>query len=178
MVTIIEDTRQQAEKHRLKHKWFDEHGVKVVRSKLPAADYALLSDMSRVIDSKQGLMEIYGNLTQDHERIRRECDFCKDNGIELIILIEEPGITCLDDVRKWSNPRLHKWNKIRYMHEHGRWLNTPLPAKPPVSNITLIKIMHTFGIKHGVRWEFCDPADSGRRIIELLMEGKNEETQL
>ena len=89
MITIIEDTRQQTGRHELKHEYFERKDINVVRSKLPAGDYALLTDMSRVVDTKQDLQEVYSNLIQDHERFRREADFCKDHGIKLTILVEE-----------------------------------------------------------------------------------------
>lgn len=171
-ISVIEDTRNQAGKHKNKHDYFAKHGIRVVRSKLPAGDYALLTDMSRVIDTKQGLQEICGNLTQDHERFKREADFCMENGIEFIVLIEEPGIKKLEDIFKWENPRMHNYNKIAYMHKIGRWANIPLPKAMPTSNATLFKIMRTFGLRHKTRWEFCDPKDSGETIIRLLTEGK------
>lgn len=161
-LVLCEDTRNKPGLHRLKNEYFESHGIKVVRSKLPAADYALLTDMSRVIDTKRNLQELVGNLVQDHERFRREADFCKNNGIELIVLIEEPGMHSLEDVRRWWNPRLRKWKKDKWM---GRKVN----PKPPTDNITLMKIMWTFGKEHHVRWEFCSPAEAGKRVIELLL---------
>lgn len=173
MITIITDTRQQDSKHIQKEKWFAENGIKTIRSKLPSGDYALLTDMSRVIDTKRNLQELVGNLVQDHERFRREADFCMDNGIEFIVLIEEPGMHCLEDVKHWNNPRLHRYNKIKYMHSIGKWQTVPEPkGKPPTNNITLYKIMWTFAQNHATQFEFCDPKDAGRRIIELLTKGK------
>ena len=90
MITIIEDSRQQRGQHDLKSAYFKSAGIKVIRSKVVAGDYVLLNDMSRTVDTKKGLNEIVNNLVHDHERFRREADFCKDNGIEFIVLIEEP----------------------------------------------------------------------------------------
>lgn len=172
MLTILTDTRQKDSKHTFKENWFAENGIKTVNSKLPAGDYSLLKDMSRVVDTKRNLQELCGNLIQDHERFRREADFCKDNGIELIVLIEEYGMNKLEDVLKWENPRLVRYNKIKLAHQNGVMSGVPLPPKPPISNSTLFKIMRTFGEAHNVRWEFCNPIDSGRRVVELLTEGK------
>ena len=180
-IILVEDTRNKPGHHKLKNEYFESQGIKVVRSKLPAADYSLLTDMSRVIDSKQNLQELVGNLTgskkkvmkdgkkkvrSEHERFADEADFCKENGIEFIVLIEEPGMHVLEDVKRWYNPRLRKWKKDKWM---GRKVN----PKPPTDNITLFKIMYSFGKNHDVRWEFCSPQDAGRRVIELLTEGKN-----
>lgn len=173
MLTIIEDSRQQSGKHTAKAEYFEKQGIKVVRSKLPSGDYALLTDMSRVIDTKRNLQELVGNLIQDHERFRREADFCKDNGIELVVLIEEPGMKCLEDVRRWDNPRLRRWYAIKAMHRKGMGKNRRTSNRPPTSNENLYKIMKTFGEAHGCKWEFCEPEDAGRRVIELLTERKN-----
>ena len=167
MITIIEDTRQQTGRHELKHEYFERKDINVVRSKLPAGDYALLTDMSRVVDTKQDLQEVYSNLIQDHERFRREADFCKEHGIKLTILVEEPGIYRLDDVRRWKNPRMRRYEKIKEMHSHGKWKKIP-EKKPPVNGEQLWKIMYTFSERHGCRFRFCSPKSAGRTVMYLL----------
>lgn len=166
-MTIIEDTRQQVGQHKLKLEYFERKGISVVRSKLPAGDYALLTDMSRVVDTKQDLQEVYSNLIQQHERFRREADFCKDNGIKLTILVEEPGIYRLDDVRRWKNPRMQRYEKIKSMHNQGKWKKIP-EKKPPVNGEQLWKIMYTFAERHGVMWRFTSPQNAGRAVMYLL----------
>lgn len=174
MLRIIADTRQHDKKHELKNAYFEKEGITVINSKLPFGDYALLTDLSRVIDTKRNLQELVGNVIQGHERFSKEVDNCFKNGIEIIILIEEKGMRKLEDVKTWKNPRLRRWRKIRRMHEAGKWTSIHISAKPPTDNISLLNIMWTFGKKHHVRWEFCDPEDAGRRVIELLLEGKDE----
>lgn len=173
-MVLVEDTRNQVTKHKQKHKYWDSIGQKYVRSKLPAGDYALLTDMSTVIDTKKGLAEVTSNLIQDHERFRKEADFCVENGIKLIVLVEEPGMKSLRDVASWKNPRWLKWHRIKNAQERGKMLYVNVPDRPPVSSPTLMKIMATMAKDHGVRWEFCDPKDSGKKILELLGVGKNE----
>ena len=167
-MVLVEDTRNQAGKHKDKHAYWDRIGQKYVRSKLPAGDYALLTDMSTVIDTKKGLSEVVNNLIQDHVRFRKEADFCVENGIKLIVLVEEPGIKTVSDVAKWRNPRGLYWHKVKNAHEYGRMLNVRVPDRPPISSPTLMKVMATMARDHGVRWVFCDPKDSGRKILELL----------
>lgn len=148
-ITLIEDTRQQAKKHENKHKYFDEHGIKYIRSKLPIGDYALLTDLSTIIDTKQSIQEIIGNVTKDHKRFIAECDLAEQNNIKLIILIEDATVTCIDDLYKWYNWRLNKNPKAT----RGK---------------TLAKILHGIEIRHGVKFSFCKPSETGKRIIELL----------
>jgi len=187
-LTIISDTRQKRGHHKAKEQYFAANGIQVIHSKLFCGDYQLLNDGTRVVDTKQNLQEVVSNLTStkkvktkdgkikklsEHERFRAEADKCVTYGIELVVLIEEPGIHSLEDVKRWENPRLHRYNKIKYMHSIGKWKTVPEPkGKPPTDNITLMKIMYTMQVKHGVRWEFCNPKDAGRRVIEILTEGK------
>lgn len=133
-ITLIEDTRQQAGKHKLKHEYFDKHGIKYVRNKLPVGDYALMKNMSTVIDTKKDIQEIIGDLTgskkvkkkdengenvfdengnqiyvkkSNHENFLNQCKIAEENEINLIYLIEnEDGIRCIDDLRNWENPRI------------------------------------------------------------------------
>lgn len=162
--------------HQLKEQYFIEQGHKVVHSKMLAGDYCIPSNGSVVVDSKQNLQEVYNDLIQDHERFRREADLCVEAGIKLYILIEEPNITCLADVKKWDNPRYKRWLKVSNAHKYGKMLNVKIPAKPPVNNITLMKIMSSFASKHGVEWVFAKPEEAGKRIVEILTENEEART--
>lgn len=148
-ITLIEDTRQQAEKHKLKHDYFDKHGIKYVRSKLPIGDYALMTDMSTVIDTKKDIQEIIGNVTSQHKRFIAECDKAAEFEINLIFLIEDSKVTCIEDLYKWYNPRL----RVSPKATTGR---------------TLAKILHGIEVRHGVKFLFCHPSETGKRIIEIL----------
>ena len=104
---IIEDTRQQNEKHEIKHAWFKDAGVQVIRCKLPFGDYALPPSIA--VDTKKGLEEIANNIcgsSSEHQRFKRECIAARDAGCHLYFLIENDiGITSVDQVHTWQNPR-------------------------------------------------------------------------
>ena len=57
---IIEDTRQQAGKHNIKHEWFKDNGVEIIRSKITFGDYCLPPAVS--IDTKENMDEIANNI--------------------------------------------------------------------------------------------------------------------
>ena len=59
---ILEDTRQQAGKHDLKHKWFAEHGIFVNRCTLVCGDYQIPGDGSVAVDSKKDIAELIGDI--------------------------------------------------------------------------------------------------------------------
>ena len=82
-------------------------GCKTIVSKLYVGDYQSLDNPRLVIDRKKDLLELCGNVTQQHERFQRELTKAQEAGIRLIILIEHGGdIQSLEDVYFWDNPRL------------------------------------------------------------------------
>ena len=165
---LIEDTRNQPGKHGNIHAFADLNGIRIVRSKLTVGDYSLPTNQSVCIDTKQDLGEVYNNLVQAHDRFSRECDMAVELGIRLVILVEDDEVDCLDNVHKWSNPRYKRYMMLKTGHEHGRWLGTKLPPKPPVSSKQLEVMMKTFAEHHGCEWQFCRKSETGFRICEIL----------
>ena len=167
--TILEDTRQQAGKHRNIHTWMKAHGITLTRTKLFCGDYTLPANQSICIDTKYGLQEVYGDLIgKDHDRFVRELDAAKRCGITLVILVEERGVRTLRDVARWENPR-----RTQYFH-------TPKlmrPSKPPIPSEQLMKVMQTVAEKHGCIWKFCKKSETGRRICDILQGREQLETQ-
>lgn len=148
-MVIVEDTRQQAGKHELKHEWFTAHGVELVRSKLPFGDYALVPSVA--IDTKKDMEEIAGNICgPQHSRFINECKAAKAAGCALIILVEnDVGISDLQQVHTWINPRA-------------------IYSKSCVQGPRLQKAMETISERYGVQFVFCRPEESAERIIALL----------
>ena len=142
---IIVDTREKGHKSILKY--FYEHNVDYIVSKLDYGDYMLYKNNSVVIDRKDNLLELAGNLchTNEHERVKREIQRAKDNGCkDFIFLIAESKIKSLEDIKNWSSP-------------HTK-----------VKGSTLLKIMQTMKERYGVRFIICPRKDMGKKIIELL----------
>lgn len=149
---ILEDTRQQAKKHETKHRWFMENGVQVVRSKLVVGDYTLPTNQSICIDTKASLLEVCGNVTQQHKRFVEELELAKRLGIQLIILIEDEKIERLSDVNDWRNPRLSVSPKA-------------------TTGKVLFKILYKMEQRHGCSFLFCKKQDTAARIVEILSGG-------
>ena len=148
---FIEDSRQKAEKHELKHEYFEKNGHVFERCKLLVGDYALAPKVS--VDTKENMLEIAGNIcgtTKEHIRFKNECILARDYGTQLIILVEnEDGITCVEDVAKWQNPR-------RFV------------SPKAVDGSRLAKAMQTMSERYGVKFMFCRPEEAGEIIIKLL----------
>lgn len=191
---LIEDKGQKEGLHVLKNRYFYCHDVEVLRCPLPVGDYIVADDKvldvikrkskrgtevkkmdflgsyKVCVDTKKDMQEIVGNVCgKQHARFRDECILSQNNGIKLYVLIENTdGVKCIEDVFRWRNPRLERYNKIKYMHEYGKWLSVNLPKTPPTSGQTLAKALLTMQKKYGVEFLFCRPEEAGAKVLELL----------
>ena len=170
-MTIIEDTGQKVGQHNNISEWCAANGVTLRRQKLNVGDYQ--SPPRVAVDTKYGMAEIYQDIVNDHERFRAECIRAQEDGIKLVILIEEETIRSLEDAKKWQNPRLKKWEHdyafIARAQKYGKMLNHKIP-KPPVSSERLVGMMEAMSMKYGVWFSFCHPNDTGKAIYLILTE--------
>lgn len=144
---------------------FDKQGVKYIISKLFVGDYMNYDNPRLIVDRKQNLSEVCSNVCQDHERFTNEIKRANDNDIQLIFLVEHgEGITSLEDVIFWKNPRGTKRISV-----NGRWTDVKTKA---VTGETLYKILATIERKYGVHFEFCSKSETGKRIMEILSDDK------
>ena len=148
-MTIQIDTRE--------HKWerariemqIVKEGVKTITSKLYVGDYQSLDRPRLAIDRKKSLLELCSNVTQGHERFRKELLRAEDAGIRLVILCEEDGIETLEDVYFWDNPRRFDSPKA-------------------TTGKQLYRSLCTIRDRYGVQIEFCEKSETGKKIIEIL----------
>lgn len=153
-MNIIEDTRQKVGQHDCKNQYWKDNGHHVIRCKLPFGDYSPVPHVS--VDTKQNMLEIVGNLTTEHVRFREECKLAKEYGCQLVILVENTdGITSIEDVVHWKNPR--------------RFVSPKAPQGAQVA-----RSMRTMEARYGIRFEFCTPEEAGKRVVELLGIGRQE----
>lgn len=148
---IQEDTRQQAGKHNIKHAFFENADVGVVRCKLPFGDYAPVPPVS--IDTKKDMDEIAQNICGNaHIRFINECKAARDAGCKLIILVENTvGIRDISQVHIWQNPRS---------------CYSPNCVQGP----RLQKAMETISTRYGTEFRFCEPEEAGGIIIQIIEE--------
>lgn len=149
-------------------KEFNNQGVQHYVSKLYVGDYMSLDNPRLIIDRKQNLQELCGNVCQQHERFRRELIKAQEAGIQLVILVEHgPDIKSIEDVYFWQNPRKHE---VRWRWKNGKREKYAISAKAVDGN-QLYKSMLTMQERYGVRFEFCAKNETGKRIIEILSGG-------
>lgn len=159
------DSREKASAIRKIIKTFDDNGVKHFSSKLLVGDYMSLDNPRLIIDRKQNLQELCGNVCQQHERFKRELLKAIDAGIQLVILVEHgPEIKSLEDVYFWKNPRKHE---VRWRTVDGKRERYVESAKA-VDGCQLYKSLCTIRDRYNVRFEFCEKKDTGKEIIRIL----------
>ena len=147
------DTREHAHAIRRIIQAFDDAGIQHFSSKLYVGDYQRLDNGLLVVDRKQNLQEIAGNLTQQHERFRAELERARKAKIRLVVLCEHGGqIRSIEDVAAWKNPRLKE-------------------SPGAITGDRMAKIMRTMSERYGVEWRFCDKRQTGNKILEILQEG-------
>lgn len=173
-IVIIEDSRNKINCHDLKNKYFQEKGIRVLRSKLPFGDYALINDTSLVIDTKQDVMEIASNLFHDHIRFRNEITNANAFGIGIVILIEEKEqYKNLDDVA--LRYQIPKWKSNSFAMQDGKWTCRHKKGQPMGQfNVeTLVKAMKTMQQKYAVIFAFTTPEKCGEAIIDILVNNRD-----
>lgn len=163
------DTREhKKELERIQHQ-FDRLGVDYFNAKLSVGDYMsdLLPNVS--IDRKKDLLELCGNVTQQHKRFQAELNRALKEGTHLIILCEHgDGIVDLSDVYFWHNPRL---DKSEWVIENGKPVKRQLYPKA-TTGAQLYKSLKTMIDKYGIEVHFCEKKDTGYQIARLLGYGE------
>lgn len=154
----------------------------MVRQRLPVGDYILVNDKVRdvfsrkekrgipvkmmdllgtysiAVDSKNSILELAGDVCgPDHDRFRDECIMAQNNGIKLVILVEnEDGITTLKELHRWVNPRL-------WIRKYGKQV-----YPKATRGVTLMKACMTIEKKYGCLFLFCSPQDAGYMVLQIL----------
>lgn len=150
-MVIIEDSRQKADKHDIKHSCFEADNVHLIRCKLPFGDYAPVPPVS--IDTKENMDEIANNICgKEHKRFITECKAAKEAGCKLIILVENTvNIRDISQVHTWVNPRV-------------------IYSPKCVQGDRLQKAMETISERYGVTFLFCTPEESAGIITKIMRE--------
>lgn len=148
---LICDSREKKNKHILDY--FEKNNQDYIISKLDSGDYMYYKDYSTIIDKKDSLLEICGNLchTSEHSRVVREVELAQSLGCKNFIFLVQCNVKSEEDIKKWKSP-------------HTK-----------VKGETLLKIMQTMKKKYGVRFIFCEKKNMGEMIIQLLGGNANGE---
>lgn len=147
---LIVDSREKwtQAKSRDKHikGYLDRHGILYRVEMLDVGDY-MLDCGSISVDRKQNLEELAKNLTNksDNARFMKEVRRAFESGVKLVILIEQRGIKGTQDLLKWRSKHTG------------------------VSGIVMARQMFRLEMAYQVKFEYCDPSSTGKRIMEILL---------
>jgi len=165
------DTREKAKAIQKILQEFNRQNITQIFSKLYVGDYMNYDNPRLVIDRKQNLAELCGNVCQQHKRFRDELLRAQENSIKLIVLCEHGGqIKSLEDVHKWQNPR--RKQRI-YNPTIGRWVEYETNA---MTGEKLQKVLTTMQEKYGCEFLFCSKENTGKRIVEILSGGLDNDS--
>ena len=155
---IICDSREKKNSHILNY--FDKHNIPYRVTKMAVADYMIEGKDKLVIDRKQNLEEVAKNLvTTDKRRFLNEIRLGHKNKMKIVVLVEHSkSIKQLRDVPNWSVTWTDRANR-----QHV------------VAGRKLLDEMDRVSTAYGVKWEFCDKAETPRRILEILDYGSDKE---
>ena len=152
-MTVYVDTREKPHAIGKILSQLESAGAEIIRQKLDVGDYMLSPDGAISVDRKQNLLEVCGNLAQEHRRFSAECLRAQTSGVHLVILVEHGGkIRSLEDVYGWKNPRLSV-------------------SPYALSGSRVYALMKAYEVKYGVEWAFCRKQDTGKRILDILIRG-------
>lgn len=156
---IQEDSRQQVGKHEIKHRFWQEAGVALCRSKIVVGDYCLPPAVS--IDTKESMQEIaqnVGGTRDEHVRFINELKLAQSLGTILYVLVENTdGVRTIADVARWYNPRLDY-------------------SPRAITGERLAKALATIQSRYGCKFLFCTPDEAGQVITEILEKQMQKET--
>lgn len=113
---------------------------------LDVGDY-MLDGGSISVDRKQNLDELAKNLTNkaDNARFMKEVRRAFESGVKLVILVEQRGVKGTQDLLKWRSKHTG------------------------VSGIVMARQMFRLEMAYQVKFEYCDPCSTGKRIMEILL---------
>lgn len=148
------DSREKSRAIKQILKEFEKQDIKYISSKLYVGDYCDRNNPNLIIDRKQNIAEIAQNATSGHDRVKRELLRLDDLGkdAKMIFLIEQDKINNvpindLSDVVFWKS-------------KYGT-----------VNGLQIYRILSAWEAKHNVKFMFCNKAETGKKIIEILEKG-------
>ena len=142
---------------------FDRYKVEYSKTRLVVGDYMNPDKPHIVIERKKSLLELAVNLSyKDKERFKRELERAKEVGVHVVILNEDGNSQQLDDLEGLTECTLLAGVKD-IVRRSTIARNTIKPEE-------LCKKLRALTKWYDVEIQFCNPADTGIRIIDILFD--------
>ena len=106
----------------------------------------------------QEIAQNIGGTRDEHVRFINELKLAQSLGTTLYVLVENTdGVTCVEDVARWYNPRLDY-------------------SPRAITGERLAKALATIQSRYGCKFIFCTPDEAGQVITEILEKQMQKET--
>ena len=157
MKFLLIDSREKPKAIRPIVKYFDSIGLVHETSKLFIGDYQDFNRPQIIVDRKQNIAELAKNCTADHERFRRELERAQKANTTLVVLVEQNRYKDRD-----------KWIYVESIEDLMLWES----PHTTIRGEKVYRVLRSWMAKYPLRVEFCDKRSTGRRIYEIIYEGK------
>ena len=157
MKFLLIDSREKPKAIRSIVKYFDSIGLVHETSKLFIGDYQDFNRPQIIVDRKQNIAELAKNCTADHERFRRELERAQKANTTLVVLVEQNRYKDRD-----------RWIHIETIEDLMLWES----PHTTIRGEKVYRVLRSWMAKYPLRVEFCDKRNTGRRIYEIIYEGK------
>lgn len=148
---------EQNNKHIVKY--FNNMGIDYFCEPMPFGDYTNPTNEKQiVIERKKNLIEFANNCGKGHLRFKNELKKAKENGYEVVVLIEEEFK--YEDLPNWVNPKAK--NKARVLKDGSK------VQRPNMTGKQMFKICESWKEKYPIRFIFCNKNQSPVIISTLL----------
>jgi len=157
MKFLLIDSREKPKAIRSIVKYFDSIGLVHETSKLFIGDYQDFNRPQIIVDRKQNIAELAKNCTADHERFRRELERAQKANTTLVVLVEQNRYKDRD-----------RWIHVESVEDLMLWES----PHTTIRGEKVYRVLRSWMAKYPLRVEFCDKRQTGRRIYEIIYEGK------
>jgi len=157
MKFLLIDSREKPKAIRSIVKYFDSIGLVHETSKLFIGDYQDFNRPQIIVDRKQNISELAKNCTADHERFRRELERAQKANTTLVVLVEQNRYKDRD-----------RWIHCESVEDLMLWES----PHTTIRGEKVYRVLRSWMAKYPLRVEFCDKRNTGRRIYEIIYEGK------
>ena len=157
MKFLLIDSREKPKAIKSIVKYFESVKLPYETSKLFIGDYQDFNRPNVIVDRKQNIAELAKNCTSDHERFRRELQRAQKANTTLVVLVEQNRYKDRD-----------KWIHVESVEDLVLWSS----PHTMVTGEKVYRVLRSWMAKYPLRVEFCDKRQTGRRIYEIIYEGK------
>lgn len=157
MKLMLVDSREKPKATKPILKYFDSVGLAHESTKLFIGDYQDFAHPQIIVDRKQTIAELAKNCTADHERFRRELQRAEKAGATLVLLVEQNRYKDRD-----------KWIRVESIEDIMLWTS----PHTTIRGEKVYRVLRSWMAKYPLRVEFCDKRETGRRIYEIIYQGK------